>query len=192
MRDNKPMNYKLPGEGSPLWESWNMLLNGYGYNWYRADNQTRADDLLVREKASYFLGLAASKLLETETAYQRKYLPPGTREQPFPPPDKVAAHRRLRELRQAILAMEGVVRSLPVPPSDKIWQRHRLEVTTLKRLTDADIGLVGAAKWLADEVEKAAIDQWNESETAERLSGILGEFKNLVEQRRQLLLIDGV
>jgi hypothetical protein len=186
------MNYQLPGEGSPVWETWTMLLNGYGYNWYRADNQARADDVLVRQKVGYFLGLAASKLLETETAYQRKYLPPGTREQPFPPPDKVAAHRRLRELRQAILATEGVVRSLPAPPSDKIWQRHRLEVTTLKRLTDADIGLVGAAKLLADEAEKAAIDQWNENETVERLSGILGEFKNLVEQRRMLLLIDGV
>jgi hypothetical protein len=185
------MNYQLPGEGSPVWENWTMLLNGYGYNWYRADNQARADDVLVRQKVGYFLGLAASKLLETETAYQRKYLPPGTREQPFPPPDKVAAHRRLRELRQAILAMEGVVRSLSAPPSDKIWQRHRLEVTTLKRLTDADIGLVGAAKLLADEVEKAAIDQWNENETVETLSGILGEFKNLVEQRRMLLLIDG-
>jgi hypothetical protein len=185
------MNYKLPGEGNPLWETWTMLLNGYGYNWYRLDNQARADDLLVRQKAGYFLGLAASKLLEAESAYQRKYLPPGTRENPFPPPDKVAAHRRLRELRQAILSMEGVVRSLPVPPTDKIWQRHRQELTTLKKLTDADIGLVGGAKLLADEVEKTAIDQWNEYETVERLNGILGEFKNLVEERRMLLLIDG-
>lgn len=169
-----------------------MLLNGYGYNWYRLDNQARADDLLVRQKVGYFLSLAGSKLLEAETAYQRKFLPPGTREQPFPPPDKVAAHRRLREFRQAVLATEGVVRSLPVPPTDKIWQRHRLELTTLKRLTDADVGLVGAAKLLADEVEKVGIDQWNETETTERFNGILGGFKNLVEQRRMLLLFDGV
>ncbi|HEY1790614.1 MAG TPA: hypothetical protein VGJ73_20870 [Verrucomicrobiae bacterium] len=186
------MNYPLPGEGSPLWETWIMLLNGYGYNWYRADNQARADDLLIRQKVSYFLGLAASKLLEAETAYQRKYLPPGTREQPFPPADKVAAHRRLRELRQAILSTEGVVRSLPVPPSDKIWQRHRLELTTLKKLTDADVRLIGAAKLLADEVEKTAVDQWNEADTAEKLDEILGQFKSLVEERRALLLIDGV
>jgi hypothetical protein len=184
------MNYQLPHEGSPVWETWVMLINGYGYNWYRADNQARADDLLVRQKAGYFLGLAASKLLEAEAAYQRKYLPPGTREQPFPPPDKVAAHRRLREVRQAILATEAAVRALPVPPSDKIWQRHRLELTTLKRLTDADVRLVGAAKLLADETENIAVDQWNESETAEKLNRILEEFKNQVEARRALLLID--
>jgi hypothetical protein len=184
------MNYILPGEGSPLWETWTMLLNGYGYNWYRADNQARADDLLIRQKVGYFLGLAGSKLLEAETAYQRKYLPPGTREQPFPPADKVAAHRRLRDLRQAVLATEGAVRSLPAPPTDKIWQRHRLELTTLKRLTNADVGLIGAAKLLSDEVEKATIDQWNDAETAERLDGILAEFKKRVEDRRALLLID--
>lgn len=185
------MIYKLPGEGSPLWETWIMLLNGYGYNWYRADNQARADDLLIRQKVGYFLGLAASKLLEAENAYQRKYLPPGTRENPFPPPDKVAAHRRLRELRQAVLSTEGVVRALPAPPSDKIWQRHRLEWTTLKRLTDADVGLIGAAKLLADETETVTVDQWNENETTEKFDGILAEFKNLVEGRRAMLLIDG-
>lgn len=186
------MPYKLPGEGSPLWETFHMLLNGYGYNWYRADNQARADDLLVREKAGYFLGQAASRLLEAESAYQRKYLPPGTREQPFPPPDKIAAHRRLRELRQAILSTEAAVRSLPAPASDKVWQRHRLQLTTLNRLTNADIGLVGAAKLLADEVEKTTLDQWNGDEIPEKLSDILRQFKALVEERRGLLLIDDV
>lgn len=184
------MNYILPGEGSPLWETWQMLLNGYGYNWYRADNQTRADDLLIRQKAGYFLGLAASKLLQVETEYQRKYLPPGTREQPFPPADKAAAHRRLRELRQTILSVEGSLRSLPTPPTDKIWQRHRLEVATLKKLTDADVGLVGAAKLLADESEKISLDQWNQSETTEKLQEIVGHFKSLIEERRELLLMD--
>jgi hypothetical protein len=186
------MNYQLPGEGSPVWETFVMLINGYGYNWYRADNQSRADDLLVRQKVSYFLNLATTKLLETESAFQRKYLPPGTRENPFPPADKVAAHKRLRELRQSILSTEAAVRALPVPPTDKIWQRHRLEVATLKRLTNADIGMIGAAKILADEVEKTALDQWNQDETVERFTAILSQFKNLVEERRQLLLLDGV
>jgi len=38
----------LPDEHSTLYKTWVMLLNGYGYNWYRKDNQLRADDLLVR------------------------------------------------------------------------------------------------------------------------------------------------
>ena len=40
----------LPGEDSRLYRIGVMLLNGYGYNWYRWDNQMRADDLLVRSR----------------------------------------------------------------------------------------------------------------------------------------------
>jgi hypothetical protein len=95
-------------------------------------------------------------------------------------------------LRQAILSTEATLRSLPVPPTDKIWQRHRQEVATLKKLTDADVGLVGAAKVIADEIEKTVLDQWNAEETTEAFNGMLGQFKNLVEERRALLLLDGV
>jgi hypothetical protein len=65
-------------------------------------------------------------------------------------------------------------------------------VATLKRLTNADVGLVGAAKLLADECENVATDQWNDSETADKLQELLGQFKNLIQERRSLLLVDGV
>ena len=42
--DDRP----LPGEDSRLYRIGVMLLNGYGYNWYRLDNQMRADDLKFR------------------------------------------------------------------------------------------------------------------------------------------------
>jgi hypothetical protein len=38
--DDRP----LPGEDSRLYRIGVMLLNGYGHNWYRLDNQMRADD----------------------------------------------------------------------------------------------------------------------------------------------------
>ena len=44
-----------PGEDDPLYRVGVMLINGYGYNWYRLDNQMRADDLLVRSRASEHL-----------------------------------------------------------------------------------------------------------------------------------------
>ena len=37
--DDRP----LPGQESRLYRIGVMLLNGYGYNWYRLDNQMRAD-----------------------------------------------------------------------------------------------------------------------------------------------------
>ena len=49
----------IPDPQSALYKTWVMLLNGYGYNWYRKDNQLRADDLLVRERAGHFIVEAA-------------------------------------------------------------------------------------------------------------------------------------
>jgi len=57
--DDRP----LPGEDSRLHRIGVMLLNGYGYNWYRLDNQMRADDLLVRSRASEHLESAAARLV---------------------------------------------------------------------------------------------------------------------------------
>jgi len=90
------MAYQIPGQGSVLYETWVMLLNGYGYNWYRLDNQLREDDLLVRERACYFLTEAASKMQKQEADYHRKYLPEPSREQPFPPAARMATHRHSR------------------------------------------------------------------------------------------------
>ena len=124
-----------PDEHSALYKTWVMLLNGYGYNWYRKDNQLRADDLLVRERASHFVLEAAKKLQEQEAAYARQFLPTPTRENPFPPEDKLATHALIRRTRQDLLALEGRIRGLSAPPTDRIWQRHRSEVDTLARLT---------------------------------------------------------
>ena len=183
------MAFDLPGQGSPLWETWNMLLNGYGYNWYRVENQMRADDLLVRQKAGYFLGLCASNLLALENGFQRKYLPVGTRENPFPPRDKVELHRQIREVRQEFLSLESSVRSLPVPADDKIWRRHRDEVATISKLTDLDLKLVGAAHLAAENVKELSPEQINDEREIQNLRDMIRSYQNVIEERRKLLLL---
>ena len=39
-----------------------LLLSGYGVNFYRTENQMRADDLLVRQRAGTSFGYAAERL----------------------------------------------------------------------------------------------------------------------------------
>ena len=88
----------LPGEDSRLYRIGVMLLNGYGYNWYRLDNQMRADDLLVRSRASEHLESAAARLRDLEGRYRRKYLPPPSRDHPDPDPQHLAAVRHFRSV----------------------------------------------------------------------------------------------
>src|SRR3974377_259237 len=148
MVDDRP----LPGEDSRLHRIGVMLLNGYGYNWYRLDNQMRADDLLVRSRASEHLESAAAQLRDLERRYRRKYLPPPTREHPDPDPQHLAAARQFRAVADRILEIDTRLRGAAVPSDDKIWLRQRSELETLQRLGKCDVVLVAGAKELAGPV----------------------------------------
>jgi hypothetical protein len=178
----------LPDEHSGIYKTWVMLLNGYGYNWYRKDNQLRADDLLVRQHASHFIVEAAKNLQEQEAAYARKYLPAPTRESPFPPEERLATHALIRRTRQDLLALEGRIRGLSAPVSDRIWARHRSEVNVLENLSSHDVQLVGLSKAVDDEAAKLDADAWN---AAERLAPLTESVKNVeqvIAERTQYLL----
>jgi hypothetical protein len=183
------MAIPLPGEGSPLYQTWEMLLHGYGYNFYRKDNQARADDLLVRQHAAHFINAAAAKMQKLEANYGKQHLPPASREQPLPPADRLATHRSLRELAQDILALEAELRGLSAPPEDKTWMRHRRQLDTLRQLLVHDVQFVGAAKLLdeaASALNAAAPDQ---SLVVAGLREHVALVRQLIEQRARLLLV---
>jgi len=113
--DDRP----LPGEDSRLYRIGVTLLNGYGYNWYRLDNQMRADDLLVRSRASEHLESAAAQLRDLEGRYRRKYLPPPTREHPDPDPQHLAAARQFRAVADRTLEIDTRLRALLYPPTTR-------------------------------------------------------------------------
>jgi hypothetical protein len=58
------------------------LFHGYGYNFYRAANQVRADDQRVRELAGSLLFRARSAISKAESGYRRENIPPPTRANP--------------------------------------------------------------------------------------------------------------
>ncbi|MGH2346213.1 MAG: hypothetical protein ACRDG4_13385, partial [Chloroflexota bacterium] len=59
---------------NPVPRQIDLLLTGYGYNFYNVKNQMRADDLLVRQKVAETLGLAANALGALQGDYQRRYV----------------------------------------------------------------------------------------------------------------------
>src|SRR5579883_2375115 len=60
---------------SPVVQQLQLLLTGYGYNFYNSVNKARSDDLLVRERASYYLAQAVNMLANLRGAYQRRFIP---------------------------------------------------------------------------------------------------------------------
>ena len=60
------------------------LFYGWGYNFYKQENQLRADDQIVRAKAGWILSNAAASVDAAESDFRREFLPAPTRAKPFP------------------------------------------------------------------------------------------------------------
>ncbi len=128
------------------------LFYGWGYNFYRKENQQRADDLLIRARVSEMLGMARASLAAIERTYRQQHLPAPTREKPFPDAAAVATAQALQREQQAIESLEVRVRNAAVPEMDRVNQRHRNERETLDRLAVIDGDLVLAANAISDAV----------------------------------------
>lgn len=163
------------------------LFHGWGYNFYRAENQLRTDDLLIRSKVGWLLGSARAAVETAESAYRRDFLPPPSRAQPYHDPAAIAGAQTVERLSRAIGAVEGQIRALPVPENDRMIERHRQEATTLSRLLAVDHRLAGQAELL-----RALLDgkdgAWlieNADAAQERLSAIA----ETVRERQAILFI---
>lgn len=140
-------------EAGPLARVGINLFYGYGYNFYREENQLRADDQRVRQMACSLLGRARAAVDQAEGRYRRENIPPPSRENPFPDAAVVANAQALERLGREIGGLEGQVRNQPVPENDRMTQRYRLEAETLANLADKDAVLVGQADLLRSLVE---------------------------------------
>lgn len=147
------------------------LFHGWGYNFYRVENQLRADDLVVRNQVCALLGQARASAEIAESAYRRAFLPPPSREKPRPDANAMANAQSLEKLSHAIGALEGQIRAQPVPENDRMNERYRQEAATLQILLDCDMRLTGQAELL-----RSMLDQkdgaWMIEKSAEIQEGL--------------------
>ena len=129
------------------------LFYGWGYNFYRRENQLRADDQLIRAKTGFLLGSARKSVEMAESAYRREFLPPPSREKPRPDPAAIATAQALERLSKSIGSLIALINNQPVPENDRMTQRYRKEAPTLQALIQSDQTLVGQAELLRTLVE---------------------------------------
>lgn len=132
------------------------LFNGWGYNFYRLENQLRADDLLVRTQAATLLGRALVSVQAAEAEWRRERMPPPSRANPFPPADAMAGAQALERLGRGIGAVEARLHALPAPENDRMSERYRGEAETLQALIACDEQMIGQAELLRSMVERRA------------------------------------
>jgi len=162
------------------------LFHGWGYNFYRQENQLRADDQLVRSKAEWFLGIAVSSVESAEAGYRREFFGAPTRAKPFPDAVVVAAAQSLERLAKNISALKGRIQAQPVPENDRMTQRYRNEADTLKTLISCDEQLVGQCALL-----HSMLDAQNGTAILELLAPVeegLTAIQTTLRQREDVLL----
>ena len=140
-------------DAGPLRRIGTNLFLGYGYNFYRLENQLRTDDQKVRALVCELLARVQKAVSAAEGKYRRERIPAPTRASPFPPAEIVADAQRLEALGRAIGGVEGQVRHAPVPENDRMTQLYREEGETLLALAQKDTLLIGQAETLRAMVE---------------------------------------
>ena len=166
------------------------LFYGWGYNFYRVENQLVADDQLVRSKAASLLGNAMAGVSAAERDYRREFLPPPSRHKPFPDAAAVAGAQSLERFARAIGALEASIQEQPVPANDRMSQRYRQEKQTLEDLIQYDERLVGQC-----ELMRSSIDGQNGASILEKMSELekgLEAIRATLKSREGVLLGRGL
>lgn len=159
------------------------LFYGWGYNFYRLENQLRADDLLLRAKVSWLLGISRGVLETAQSEYRRTFRP--TRAKPFPDDAAIEAASTLESLCGLVGQLEGRIRALPAPENDRMTQRYRQEAETLIRLGQYDMQLAARADILRNLLDGKDAT-WVLENVLSLKEGIAAMTRN-VQDRQELL-----
>ena len=172
----------------PVIQQLQLLLTGYGYNFYSATNQARADDQLVRERASYHLAQASDMLARLRADYYNRFIPPLTRANPDPPQEAMAQIREMESVQQTLSRIESYIRGMSVPTQDRTWWRFRQEQPLLAQLLQFDLALVQASEQVYYYVSQLTPDAWNSQGSAE-LRRQLQHVEQIARDRERFLLL---
>lgn len=173
---------------NPVSRDLSLMLSAYGYNLYNDRNRMRADDLLVRQQAAAALADAANALRTLRTDYRRRFIPPPTREQPEPPRDRLDQLSAMTRLQDRLADLETRVRSMAVPPTDKVWERFRREQMLLAELLTHDYNLIAPSRELRDAAQALTADTWSD-DSAAALDRLAGQIEQAIRARSTFLQI---
>ncbi|HYK86888.1 MAG TPA: hypothetical protein VEV19_16070 [Ktedonobacteraceae bacterium] len=171
---------------NPIVQQLQLLLTGYGYNFYNKQNQARADDLLVRERASYYLAQAIAALAQLRGDYFTRFVPPMTRANPDPPQEAMAQLREIEAVQQALANLESHIRGMSVPTQDRIWWRFRQEEALLMQLLNFDLSLVRGSEQIYQYVSQLTPELWQSSIP---LRQMIQQLTHLAQERERFLLL---
>jgi len=164
-----------------------LLLGGHGFNYYKVENRARADDLLVRARAAGALSTAVGMLSALHGAYRRHYIPPPSRENPFPPAEESRRAQEILSLRDRLANLASLIRGMSAPTQDRIWRRFRQELDLLERLLHADSLLIDYADRVGERIAMLTPEIWRDEPARAEIEVMVSEMERSARDRQALL-----
>ncbi len=150
-------------------------------------SQVRDHDLLVRAQAAGRLSQSATLLRDLAARYRQERIPPSTREQPFPPAEKMAALRGLEERTAALQDLAAQVRSAQLPPQDVVWERLRSASLQYDLMLEADLALLEPCQICAEAARSLTPRQAEELDGLRTIDEAAGATAQALAARKALL-----
>jgi hypothetical protein len=166
-----------------------LLFYGWGYNFYRVENQLRADDLLIRSKVCGILAQARASLSALEAEYRRTQLPAPTRGSALPDPSKFEQARLIARCGVSIENVVTAIHTSPAPTSDFVWLRHHTERGVLEILESIDVRLVDEAVRVHDLMIELKLADVSDPALESSVTEWLKPLRLIVQERRERLTI---
>ena len=160
-------------------------MNGWGYNFYRKDNQLESDDRLIRTKISDYLGMVREQMRKFEMQYRAEFLPPPTREKTFPDRKAVAFVKKIKQVENKLEAVETLIRGATTPHDDQNWRRHRSASETLVKLAETDENLMVSVMAFYEGVERTEFN----ADSVMLVDSFLSEFERNFKSRQEFLRV---
>jgi hypothetical protein len=113
------------------------LFYGWGYNFYRREDELDADDLLLRGKLSQLLHDCHAHLASLHAAFVRRHLAPG-RGGGHANPGVIDMVRTLERAQRELQAMEMLVLNAAAPEADCIRRQEREQGGAVAKLVALD------------------------------------------------------
>lgn len=174
---------------NPIFQQLQLLMTGYGYNFYGKREMARADDLLVRERASETLAEAVAAITGQEEEFVRRFIPPASRENPYPPPETMIQLKDIGRHKEKVKDLSVRIRSMSVPTQDKTWLRFRDEVPLLQQLLQFDYNLIAGTAAMRDIVAGLTADGWKDGSAASQIAPGLADLDKAIKARQAFLQI---
>ena len=174
---------------NPVIQQLDLMLSGYGFNYYKAENRARADDLLIRQQAAGSLSQAVTALSSLHAAYRLRFLPPPSRETPFPPREEIQRAADILALRDRVDRIAAGIHGMSAPAQDKIWKRMRQEGELLTRLLSIDYQLISECDQVREFATALTPEAWRDPARQAEIEGLLRELETVIAERRQVLVV---